>query len=71
MQGVPESEFNAFSEFEIWLDLHFDIEPSFSAIDLMFLKRQIRLLKTRRLHLNLMHQVINLLIISQNLLTCH
>ena len=52
MQGGPESEFHAFSEFEVWLDLLFDIEAAFSAIDLTILKKTTRLLKTRRLHLN-------------------
>ena len=52
MQGGPESEFYAFLEFEVCLDLHFDTETAFSAIDLTFLKKPTRLLKTRRLHLN-------------------
>lgn len=52
MQGDPEIELHAFSEFDVWLDLHFDIEAAFSAIDLTFLKKQTRLHKTRRLHLN-------------------
>ena len=38
MQGDPEIELHAFSEFDVWLDLHFDIEAAFSAIDLTFLK---------------------------------
>ena len=39
MQGDPESEYHAFSEFQVWLDLHFDTESAFSAIDLTFLKK--------------------------------
>ena len=39
MQGDPEIELHAFSEFDVWVDLHFDIEAAFSAIDLTFLKK--------------------------------
>ena len=38
MQRDTEFELHAFSEFDVWLDLHFDIEAAFSAIDLTFLK---------------------------------